>query len=210
MLWLNGCVAYLPRSRSCCSLVAPAARRLTATSTNRARSTLRSRMIFPSSRTHTRAGVSSWSAHRVNSISWVSVANMIFLESPAGVGFSYYTGSTPQYNDTGPVHFHCLALDTLFLMTVGVAEDSYTFLQRWFAMYPQYKSNDFWIAYAIILSIDSRLLRPRERVVSSSCYALLTKICCLFSFSSAARATQACTCRHWPRMFCRAFSTKRS
>jgi len=63
-----------------------------------------------------------------NNFTWTTIANMIFLESPAGVGFSYTTsGSIPQYNDT------------------GVATDNYNFLVNWFAAFPSYKTNPFWI-----------------------------------------------------------------
>jgi len=62
-----------------------------------------------------------------NPYTWTNIANMIFLEAPAGVGFSYYDGQQPTYNDT------------------GVASDNYQALLKWFAAYPQYKNNDFWI-----------------------------------------------------------------
>jgi carboxypeptidase C (cathepsin A) len=62
-----------------------------------------------------------------NPYAWTAIANMIFLEAPAGVGFSYVDGTVPTYNDT------------------GVANDNYQALLKWFAAYPQYKSNDFWI-----------------------------------------------------------------
>jgi len=62
-----------------------------------------------------------------NPYSWTGLANMIFLESPAGVGFSYTTGSVPTYNDT------------------GVANDNYQALLKWFDAYSQFKNNDFWI-----------------------------------------------------------------
>jgi len=62
-----------------------------------------------------------------NNYTWTGLANMIFLESPAGVGFSYANGALPVYNDT------------------GVAGWNYEFLLNWFNMYPQFKSNPFWI-----------------------------------------------------------------
>jgi len=62
-----------------------------------------------------------------NPYAWTNVANMIFLEAPAGVGFSYFSGSQPQYNDT------------------GVAADNYKALLAFFNAYPAFKSNDFWI-----------------------------------------------------------------
>ncbi|GJN31970.1 hypothetical protein PR202_gb20434 [Eleusine coracana subsp. coracana] len=60
----------------------------------------------------------------------LSEANVLFLESPVGVGFSY-TNTTSDLNK----------LDDRF-----VAEDTYNFLVNWFSRFPQYKSNDFYIS----------------------------------------------------------------
>lgn len=66
----------------------------------------------------------------LNPYSWNKMANLLFLESPAGVGFSYSNTSSDLY-------------------TVGdqrTAEDAYVFLQLWFERFPQYKHRDFYIA----------------------------------------------------------------
>ena len=60
----------------------------------------------------------------------LAVANVIFLESPAGVGFSY-SNTSSDYIKSG---------DT------KTAEDSYTFLVNWLERFPQYKNRDFFIA----------------------------------------------------------------
>ncbi|KAK6144128.1 hypothetical protein DH2020_020948 [Rehmannia glutinosa] len=61
---------------------------------------------------------------------WVlQMANVLFLESPAGVGFSY-SNTTADYNNTG---------DTT------TANDAYTFLVNWLERFPQYKARDFYI-----------------------------------------------------------------
>lgn len=60
---------------------------------------------------------------------YIIVANMLFLEAPVGVGFSYTNSS----ND---------------LTTLGdriTAHDSYTFLIEWFKRFPDFKSHDFYI-----------------------------------------------------------------
>ncbi|VFQ72127.1 unnamed protein product [Cuscuta campestris] len=62
--------------------------------------------------------------------SWNKVANILFVESPAGVGFSY-SNTSSDYDKSG---------DKL------TAQDSYTFLQNWFKRYPQYQTTDFYIA----------------------------------------------------------------
>ena len=56
------------------------------------------------------------------------VANVLFLESPAGVGFSYSNTSSDYI--TG---------DT------KTAADSYTFLVNWLERFPEYKTRDFLI-----------------------------------------------------------------
>ncbi|XP_071930345.1 serine carboxypeptidase-like 27 [Coffea arabica] len=65
-----------------------------------------------------------------NPYSWNKLANLLFVESPAGVGFSYSNTSSDLY-------------------TAGdqrTAEDAYTFLVQWFERFPQYKHREFYIA----------------------------------------------------------------
>ncbi|WVZ50420.1 hypothetical protein U9M48_001673 [Paspalum notatum var. saurae] len=64
----------------------------------------------------------------LNEYAWNKAANVLFLESPAGVGFSYTNTSSD--------------------LVVGdnrTAHDSYTFLVKWFERFPQYKYRDFYI-----------------------------------------------------------------
>ncbi|XP_076912639.1 serine carboxypeptidase 1-like [Bidens hawaiensis] len=63
-----------------------------------------------------------------NDYAWNKVANVIFLESPAGVGFSYSNRSSDY--KTGDKR---------------TAKDSYTFLVNWLNRFPQYKTRDFFI-----------------------------------------------------------------
>ncbi|KAL2334301.1 hypothetical protein Fmac_015514 [Flemingia macrophylla] len=66
----------------------------------------------------------------LNPYAWNNLANLLFLESPAGVGFSYSNRTSDLY-------------------TAGdqrTAEDAYTFLVNWFERFPQYKHRDFYIA----------------------------------------------------------------
>ncbi|XP_020672568.2 serine carboxypeptidase-like 27 isoform X1 [Dendrobium catenatum] len=65
----------------------------------------------------------------LNPYSWNKVANILFLESPAGVGFSYTNRTSDLY-------------------TAGdqrTAVDAYTFLVNWFERFPQYKFRDFYM-----------------------------------------------------------------
>ncbi|KAL2535977.1 Serine carboxypeptidase-like 40 [Forsythia ovata] len=64
-----------------------------------------------------------------NNYAWNKVANVIFLESPAGVGFSY-SNTSADYDQTG---------DT------STANDAYNFLVNWLERFPQYKTRDFYI-----------------------------------------------------------------
>ncbi|KAI3947637.1 hypothetical protein MKX01_034302 [Papaver californicum] len=66
----------------------------------------------------------------LNEYSWNNAANVIFLESPAGVGFSY-SNTTSDYNLSGDTR---------------TAEDSYTFLVNWLERFPEYKTRDFYLA----------------------------------------------------------------
>ncbi|CAO2817366.1 unnamed protein product [Amaranthus hypochondriacus] len=65
-----------------------------------------------------------------NKNSWNHVANVLFLESPSGVGFSY-SNTTSDYDNNG---------DT------KTAEDNYVFLLNWFERFPEYKGRDFYIS----------------------------------------------------------------
>lgn len=65
-----------------------------------------------------------------NEYSWNKVANLLFVESPVGVGFSYTNTSSDFFT-----------MDDKF-----TAEDSYEFLVRWLERYPEYKSHDLYIA----------------------------------------------------------------
>ncbi|KAK7316587.1 hypothetical protein RJT34_00164 [Clitoria ternatea] len=65
----------------------------------------------------------------LNSYAWNQVANVLFLESPAGVGFSY-SNTTSDYDNNGDK---------------STAKDAYTFLINWLERFPEYKNRDFYI-----------------------------------------------------------------
>lgn len=64
-----------------------------------------------------------------NGYSWNKGANMIYLESPAGVGFSYSKNKS----------YYIEANDE------KTAKDNLEFLRRWFLEFPEYKTRDFFI-----------------------------------------------------------------
>ncbi|KAF6136388.1 hypothetical protein GIB67_036266 [Kingdonia uniflora] len=65
-----------------------------------------------------------------NQYAWNKVANVLFLESPAGVGFSY-SNTTTDYVDIGDKK---------------TAADNYVFLRNWLERFPEYKDRDFYIS----------------------------------------------------------------
>ncbi|GKV11055.1 hypothetical protein SLEP1_g22341 [Rubroshorea leprosula] len=67
---------------------------------------------------------------KLNPYSWNNAANLLFIESPVGVGFSYTNTNS----------------DTSQLGDAITAQDSYAFLVNWFQRFPQYKSHDFYIS----------------------------------------------------------------
>ncbi|XP_009590149.1 serine carboxypeptidase-like 26 isoform X1 [Nicotiana tomentosiformis] len=65
-----------------------------------------------------------------NIYSWNKEANLLFLESPVGVGFSYTNTSSDLTN-----------LDDNFS-----AEDAYNFLVNWLERFPEFKNREFFIS----------------------------------------------------------------
>eukprot|EP01126_Amoeba_proteus_P046918 TRINITY_DN5325_c0_g1_i4.p1 TRINITY_DN5325_c0_g1~~TRINITY_DN5325_c0_g1_i4.p1 ORF type:complete len:446 (-),score=30.57 TRINITY_DN5325_c0_g1_i4:152-1489(-) len=65
---------------------------------------------------------------RANPYSWNRVANVLYIEAPSGVGFSY--SDTPSDYNTD---------DT------KTALDNYAFLRLWYEIYPEFKNNRLWI-----------------------------------------------------------------
>jgi cathepsin A (carboxypeptidase C) len=64
-----------------------------------------------------------------NNYTWLEQVNLLFLEAPAGVGFSYLQNTSYVYNDT------------------NTAEDNFAALLNFFTnKFPEYVSNNFWIA----------------------------------------------------------------
>jgi len=66
----------------------------------------------------------------LNEYSWNRFANILFVESPAGVGFSY-TNTSSNLLDSGDKR---------------TAEDALVFLINWFQRFPQYQYREFYIS----------------------------------------------------------------
>uniref|UniRef100_A0A453AKT6 Carboxypeptidase n=1 Tax=Aegilops tauschii subsp. strangulata TaxID=200361 RepID=A0A453AKT6_AEGTS len=64
-----------------------------------------------------------------NPYSWKAAADVLFLESPAGVGYSY-SNTTADYGRSGDNR---------------TAEDAYLFLANWLERFPEYKGREFYI-----------------------------------------------------------------
>lgn len=67
----------------------------------------------------------------VNPYAWSTVANVLYLESPKGVGFSFCEGVSSTNS--------CVNTDE------STALDAYEFLVNFFAAFPEYKTNKFFI-----------------------------------------------------------------
>ncbi|XP_024524248.1 uncharacterized protein LOC112344181 [Selaginella moellendorffii] len=65
----------------------------------------------------------------LNSYSWTKEANIIFLESPIGVGFSYSETKS----------------DFEEFYDKRIAKDSLAFLKLWYEKFPEYKANEFYM-----------------------------------------------------------------
>lgn len=74
----------------------------------------------------TRGGLPSL---HLNPYSWSKVSSVIYLDSPAGVGFSYSKNKTDYI--TGDKK---------------TASDTHSFLLKWFELYPEFLANPFFIA----------------------------------------------------------------
>lgn len=66
----------------------------------------------------------------VNPYSWHTVSNLLFLESPAGVGYSYNLDASQQFNDS------LVATDTLKALVDFFSNTKFG----------EYSRNDFWLA----------------------------------------------------------------
>ncbi|CAN6453499.1 unnamed protein product [Victoria cruziana] len=66
----------------------------------------------------------------LNPYAWNKETNLLFLESPVGVGFSY-SNDTTDYDLLGDDF---------------TAQDTYTFLHKWFNKFPEYRNRSFYIA----------------------------------------------------------------
>eukprot|EP01117_Protostelium_nocturnum_P004660 TRINITY_DN1688_c0_g1_i1.p1 TRINITY_DN1688_c0_g1~~TRINITY_DN1688_c0_g1_i1.p1 ORF type:complete len:444 (-),score=122.58 TRINITY_DN1688_c0_g1_i1:70-1401(-) len=64
---------------------------------------------------------------KVNPFSWNKLANIVYLESPAGVGFSYSDGDFVSYDDS------------------KTASENYQALSAWFTKFPEYSKNPLYL-----------------------------------------------------------------
>ncbi|KAG6486293.1 hypothetical protein ZIOFF_054863 [Zingiber officinale] len=90
-----------------------------------------------------------------NPYAWNEVANVLFLESPAGVGFSY-SNTTSDYAKSGDRR---------------TAIDALIFLVNWFERFPEYKGRDFFItgeSYAghYVPQLAHAILHHKDRFIN--------------------------------------------
>lgn len=65
----------------------------------------------------------------LNPYSWSKVSNIIYLDSPCGVGMSYSKNQSKYINDD-----------------LQTAADTHNFLLKWFQLYPEFVNNRFYIS----------------------------------------------------------------
>jgi serine carboxypeptidase-like clade 2 len=63
-----------------------------------------------------------------NNNSWNQLANVLYIESPAGTGFSYATSSHYSTNDT------------------QTRDDAYSFLRGWLKQFPEYQGRPLYLS----------------------------------------------------------------
>jgi cathepsin A (carboxypeptidase C) len=66
---------------------------------------------------------------RLNPYAWNTVANVLYIEAPVGVGYSYSNNPSDYSNDDA-----------------GTAFDNYNALLSFFAEYPEFSNQDFYIS----------------------------------------------------------------
>uniref|UniRef100_A0A8R1IER4 Carboxypeptidase n=1 Tax=Caenorhabditis japonica TaxID=281687 RepID=A0A8R1IER4_CAEJA len=62
-----------------------------------------------------------------NPWTWNRIANIIYLDAPAGVGYSYYNATRKVFNDD------------------EVAQDNFDALKLWFTKFPERKGNELYV-----------------------------------------------------------------
>lgn len=89
-----------------------------------------------------------------NPFTWNTNANMLFFETPPGVGFSVNQDKSYQYNDTRS------------------AQDNMAAIREWFKLFPEYEGNRFWItgeSYCgmYIPLVTDLILRNKDKILPS-------------------------------------------
>jgi len=64
-----------------------------------------------------------------NPLSWTKIANMLYIEAPCGVGFSYSNTTSDYTTDDNTTSL-----------------DNYNFIQKFLDTFPQYQGRDFWVS----------------------------------------------------------------
>lgn len=94
---------------------------------------------------------------KLNEYSWNKLGNMLYIESPAGVGFSYIDSESEE---------------ELYVDDQTVAQDNLEAVLNFFVKFPQFKKNDFYISgesYAgiYIPMLANKILEYNEKQVES-------------------------------------------
>ena len=83
----------------------------------------------------------------LNPYAWNSIATMVFIEQPCGVGFSY-SDETDPLAEGGDYHTD----------DEQAKKDNYALIQAWLDRFPEYRKNDVRILQMSILDVITRQL----------------------------------------------------
>eukprot|EP00039_Didymoeca_costata_P020990 m.343051 g.343051 ORF g.343051 m.343051 type:complete len:467 (+) comp22257_c0_seq1:52-1452(+) len=106
--------------------------------------------------------------------SWASFANLLFWESPCGVGFSYCDGGCPSWNDT------------------TTAEENAQFLCSFYEKYPQYVGRELYLTGESYAGVYIPTLAMQISAKSPSCTANINLKG--FAIGNGCTGTQVGTC----------------
>ncbi|XWS75299.1 hypothetical protein CRYUN_Cryun01aG0074600 [Craigia yunnanensis] len=109
---------------------------------------------------------------RRNSMSWNRASNLLFVESPAGVGWSYSNNSSDYIRGMLPLVTQLDRNQIIFSSTdfrITLAKDMHIFMMKWNEKFPEFKSRELFLtgeSYAEDVGV--KLDRPAEETMAEA------------------------------------------